>query len=126
MKALTNMRRSTRGRLVQAAATLALTVGASAAALAGPPANRPSEMRSAAISLAGLDLSTPEGLGAARDRVRKAAHKLCRHVADSFDLSRDANFAACVDETFTSAMARLTEHPTGVVARSVAGPGYPR
>lgn len=105
------------------AVTLALAVAASVTAIAGPPSKIASESRSAAVSLAGLDLSTPEGLEAARDRVRKASKQLCKRVANPDDRSRNANYKACVDESSTTAMAQASMRALGVVARSDAAPG---
>src|SRR5947209_8771815 len=55
--------------------------------------------RSAVVSLAGLDLSTPEGARIARGRLLRTARHLCSLVADHLDLSNQSNFAACVDES---------------------------
>jgi UrcA family protein len=89
-------------------ALLALCVLASAAVTAPAAAATPAA-RSANVSLAGLDLSTPEGVRLARERLRGAARRLCSQVADDLDLSRQTNFVACVDETLAAALRKVTE-----------------
>ena len=60
---------------------LALCVIGSADALAGSEVDA-SVARSSKVSIAGLDLSTPLGARAARERLRQTARKLCAQVAD--------------------------------------------
>lgn len=95
---------------IRTIALLALCALASASAVAGSPTGAAPVTRTANVSLADLDLSTPEGARAARERLRKEARRLCSQVADSEDLSHQTNFAACVDETLANAL------------RQVAGP----
>jgi UrcA family protein len=89
-------------------ALLALCVLASAA-VAAPPTDTTPVTRSAKVSLADLDLSTPEGVRAARERLRGTARRLCTQVADDLDLSHQPNFVACVDETLAAALRKVTE-----------------
>jgi UrcA family protein len=89
-------------------ALLTLCVLASAA-VAGPTSDTAPVRRSARVSLAGLDLSTPDGARAARERLRGTARRLCGQVADDLDLSHQSNFVACVDETLATALRRVTE-----------------
>jgi|SRR5260370_26988151 UrcA family protein len=91
-----------------AIALLALCVLASAAA-AAPTSDTAPVTRSAKVSLAGLDLSTPDGARAARERLRGTARRLCAQVADGLDLSHQSNFVACVDETLAAALRQATE-----------------
>ena len=80
--------------------------------------------RSANVSLAGIDLSTPEGVRLARDRLRVTARLLCTRVADDFDLSHQANFVACVDETLAAALRKVTETGTSkTTAKAAQTPG---
>jgi UrcA family protein len=83
---------------------LALCALASANAVAGSQMGAAPVTRTARVSLAGLDLSTPEGARAARERLRKTARRLCAEVADSLDLSHQPNFVKCVDETLAAAL----------------------
>jgi UrcA family protein len=89
-------------------ALLALCVLASAAE-AAPPSDGALVTRSAKVSLAGLDLSTPDGARAARERLRGTARRLCAQVADDLDLSHHSNFVACMEETLAAALRRVTE-----------------
>jgi UrcA family protein len=90
-------------------ALLALCVLLASAAVAAPPTDTAPVTRSAKVSLAGLDLSTPEGARAARERLRGTARRLCTQVADDFDLSHQPNFVAFVDETWAAALRKVTE-----------------
>jgi UrcA family protein len=96
---------------------LSLCVMGSAEALAGSEVDA-SVTRSAKVSITRLDLSTPEGTRAARERLRQTARKLCAQVADELDLSRHANFLACVDESVAKAMRQVA--PSSIVAGATA------
>jgi UrcA family protein len=96
---------------------LALGVTGSANALAGSEVDA-SVARSAKVSIAGLDLSTPQGARAARERVRQTARKLCAQVADELDLSHHANYVACVDQSVAQAMQQVA--PPSIVVGSTA------
>jgi len=108
---------------IRAAALLGLS------ALAGAMAAQPSQSNGAIsekVSFAGLDLSTPEGMSAARGRVRAAAHRLCFKLADMQDLSHHANYLDCVDEAVTGAMLQISGAAPSQVAQSRAGQVTPR
>jgi UrcA family protein len=62
------------------------------------------DSRSAKVSIADLDLNTPRGAEAARKRLDQVARHLCQQVADEGDLSKHANYLACVDETLAKAL----------------------
>jgi UrcA family protein len=96
---------------------LALCIMGSADALAGSEVDAP-VTRSAKVSITGLDLSTPQGARAARERLRRTARKLCAQVTDELDLSRHANYLACVDESVAKAMQQVA--PPSVVAGATA------
>jgi UrcA family protein len=89
-------------------ALLALSVLASAAEAAAPTRDTAPVTRSAKVSLAGLDLSTPDGARAARERLHATARRLCAQVADNLDLSHQSNFVACVDEALAAALTALS------------------
>jgi UrcA family protein len=59
------------------------------------------------LSLSGLDLSTPEGMSTARERVHQAARSLCGEVADDLDLSHRENFLKCVDTTIAQGLEQI-------------------
>jgi UrcA family protein len=65
------------------------------------------ESRTKVVPLADLDLTTPAGLRAAADRVRKAARTLCMQLSDFNDLSRHSNYVACVDDAMAGVLPQL-------------------
>jgi UrcA family protein len=80
------------------------------------------ETRSAKVTFAGLDLSTSDGVNAARERLRDTAGRLCSLVADELDLSHHDNYVKCVDDAMARAMPRLEELARkNVPPRSLAG-----
>ena len=87
------------------------------AALADQP--QAAVSRSARVSLTDLDLSTPEGAQAARERVRATARRLCGQLIDPLDLGLSAHFVACVDRAVAAALRQIAPPQ---LARD-AGPG---
>jgi UrcA family protein len=67
---------------------------------------RNSVTRAANVSVADLDLSTPEGSRVARERLEAMARRLCAELALSKDLSYRPNWAACVNDTIVGALAQ--------------------
>jgi UrcA family protein len=65
---------------------------------------RNSVTRAANVSLADLDLSTPQGSRVARERLEAMARRLCAELARSSDLSYPPNWAACVKDTVAGAL----------------------
>ncbi len=80
---------------------------ASVAVRAESPAKTSPETATAAVSLADLDLTTPAGMDAARERVTLAAQKLCRHFLDDRKASSWATYTDCSRETVASAFRQL-------------------
>jgi UrcA family protein len=66
------------------------------------------------VSLAGIDLSTQAGVDAARERLHKAARRLCLSMEDDMDLSHTSNFRKCVDQ----AMSVSTQHLDALLSTS--------
>ena len=62
--------------------------------------------RAANISLADLDLSTPEGSRAAHERLETMAQRLCTELARNRELTYQPNYAACVHDTLVGAWAQ--------------------
>jgi UrcA family protein len=83
---------------IRTAALIALFTLASAGALAD---------QQPVLSLADLDLSTPAGVDAARDRLQQTARQRCSQIADRQDLSHQPNFIACMDETLADALRQI-------------------
>lgn len=67
---------------------------------------RNSVIRGVNVSLADLDLSTLEGVRIARERLEAMARRLCGELARRQDLSYQPNYAACVHDTLTGALAQ--------------------
>jgi UrcA family protein len=65
------------------------------------------ESVSASVSLADLDVSTPEGIRAARARLARVAQHLCRKFGDERKVSDQATYADCYRETLADALRRL-------------------
>jgi UrcA family protein len=68
------------------------------------------------VSLSGLDLSTPEGVHAAQERVRLAARRVCAKVANSADMQRQLDYITCIDEAMAPVVARID-----AMSRQVSG-----
>src|SRR3984893_6402265 len=59
------------------------------------------------VALADLDLSTPEGMRVARDRLHTMAQRVCAAPADNRVPSSQPTFAACVDRTVGNALRQI-------------------
>ncbi len=81
------------------------------AALAVPVARpgpaRVLEAATASVSLSGIDLSTAQGLSAARERITAAANRLCGAFEDVRKADHAQLRAECVQESVTRALAQL-------------------
>jgi UrcA family protein len=84
-------------------------VGAVAPAQTPPPS-------ALKVSLTGLDLSTPEGVHAAQERVRLAARRVCAKVANSADMQRQLDYITCIDDAMAPVVARIE-----AMSRQVSG-----
>ena len=101
----------TTARLLLGATTVVCALFAgSAAALADETQTTVS--RNARVSLTDLDLSTPEGMQAARERVRATARRSCLQLSDPDDLFALWTFQACVDRAVTAALRQVTRPTT--------------
>jgi UrcA family protein len=65
------------------------------------------EIRSSAVSLAGLDLSTPAGANAARERVHEAARVVCNRAKDPYALAPHWDYVNCVASAEKGALQQL-------------------
>ena len=92
---------------VLAGACAALFAVAPLTALADPPTAPATHTLESKVSLADLDLSTPEGVRAARKRLRGKAEYLCRQLWDSTSASFRWTYAACVQATLAEAIQQL-------------------
>jgi UrcA family protein len=62
---------------------------------------------STTVSLAGNDLSTPQGVSTARERVHRAARVACRRAEDPFNLASHWEYIKCVDRTEKLALQQI-------------------
>jgi UrcA family protein len=65
------------------------------------------EIRSSTVSLAGIDLSTPAGQSAARERVHEAARVVCSRAQDPHDLAPSWGYVKCVASSEQNAWKQL-------------------
>jgi UrcA family protein len=109
----------------QVLALVALAALAGPALAAGTVDEAASIARSARISLAGLDLSTPTGVGAAKERLRKTAQNLCFEIEDRQDLARDQHYVQCVNQTVARTWQQLIARLQGAAQIPVARASEP-
>ena len=67
------------------------------------------ETRVAKVSLADLDVSTPEGLRVAHERLHRTARHLCSQLADMRSIAHQPEFVRCVDEALANALRQIKE-----------------
>lgn len=91
--------------------------GISSAQTPSKPANVPDALK---VSLAGLDLSTPQGIRAAHERVRIAARRLCAKVANSADMQRQLDYIACIDDAMAPVVAQIDDMSRKTSAQRLA------
>jgi UrcA family protein len=88
---------------IRAAALVAMFALTSAVALA----DQPPPTRVAKVSLAGLDLSTPEGARAAYERIKSTAERLCFQLSNTRKIDDQAVYYACVIDTLADTVRRI-------------------
>jgi UrcA family protein len=88
------------------AAIVACTLFAGAA-FADPPAAPAADIRAAKVSLAGLDLSTPEGAHAAHARIKIVAKRLCFQIEDPSEIDHLEAYQMCVLKTLADTVRRI-------------------
>jgi UrcA family protein len=99
--------RSSLACVVRKVAVIALCAIAPFAAMADQQPAMTSVTRTTHVSFADIELSTPAGQRAARERLHQIARRLCAEVAGPQDISHQSNFVACVDETLANALRQL-------------------
>ena len=94
--------------LLPAATLAAILLPVTDTVLANPPpvAAKP-ESVAATVSLADLDISTPEGIQAANARLAQATRRLCRKLGDNRRVSDSATYADCYRETLANALRQV-------------------
>jgi UrcA family protein len=78
-----------------------------AVTLADPPTVPVVATRSAKVSLADLDLSTPAGARVAYERISRLAERLCDDRGDPWNKYHAATYAACVRESVADAVRQI-------------------
>jgi UrcA family protein len=96
---------------------MALVALAPVAANADQAAAAAPHTRVADVSLADLDLSTPEGMSAARERLHTMAQRICMGP-DNHGLSSQPHVVACVDSTVASALEGISKQQTNTTVRN--------
>jgi UrcA family protein len=91
--------------------------GISSAQTPPKPADVPETLR---VSLAGLDLSTPQGIQAAHERARMAARRLCAKIANSADMQRQLDYIACIDDAMAPVVAQIDDMSRKTSAQRLA------
>jgi|SRR5277367_3661011 len=76
-------------------------------AAVGKPSAPQAADHSAVVSLKGLDLSTDQGMQAARDRITATARRLCDRLIDPWSVSHYPDYVGCVEESTTAALSQL-------------------
>jgi UrcA family protein len=107
---------------------LAATCGAAAALIAFAAvvaaqehSAKAPETLSANVSLADLDLTTPQGERVARERLQTAATRLCNTFGDTRRVSNAATVEACTRDALNDALSRLNVRRLAAADRK--GPG---
>jgi UrcA family protein len=95
--------------LLPAVALAVMLAGVTDSVLADPrPPAAKAESVAATVSLADLDVSTPEGVRAASARLAKVAQRLCRKLGDARRVSDWATYTECYRETLANALRQVT------------------
>ena len=100
-------------------ALLAAAVLVPAVTQAGPTGRKEPEIRTFAVSVADLDLSTESGARIAKERISAAAWKLCSRLENSRQVDHRETTNDCYRDAVAAASARLTP-PTQVAGTSSA------
>lgn len=91
--------------------------GTSLAQTPSKPADAPDTLK---VSLGGLDLSTPQGIQAAYERVRMAARRLCAKVLNSGDIQRQLDYITCIDDAIAPVVAQIDDMSRKTSAQRLA------
>jgi UrcA family protein len=75
------------------------------------------------VLMAGLDLTTQQGLAAARNRLHEAARQSCSQIIGNREPPDPANFLSCVDDRLRSELQQINrETRAAIVAQGSAWP----
>jgi UrcA family protein len=88
---------------------------------ADTPPVPPNDIRTAKVSLAGLDLTTADGVNAAYERLSIVAQRLCLQLGDDRKISYRETYEACVTETLADAVRRINLPVLAASEKSLGG-----
>ena len=94
-----------------------------AVTLADPTGRKEPEIRTAAVSVADLDLNTEAGARIAHERISAAAWKLCRRFDNASQVDHRETTNDCYRDAVAAASARLM--PPAQVADTTSSPKEP-
>ncbi len=113
--------RLTRTR-VRAAALIAVCLAVPIAALS-QQATVVAPTSAAKVSLTDLDLTTSEGIAAARDRLQSTARQLCSQQLDNLEPSHRVDFLSCVDNSLIHELQQVSSKArAAILAHNSAWP----
>jgi UrcA family protein len=92
---------------VRATCLVAVCVAVPIAALAHQPSVA-APASASTMSLAGLDLTTPEGIAVARNRLHETARQICSQPVDTAEPSDRADFLRCMDITLINELKQVS------------------
>jgi UrcA family protein len=108
--------------VVRAAALIAVCVAMPIATLAQEPAVA-TPTSAAKVSLAGLDLTTSQGIAAARNRLHEAASQSCSQAVDNREPADRASFLGCMNNALISELKQINGSTrAAIVAHGLAWP----
>jgi UrcA family protein len=102
---------------IKAVVMIALVAMAPVAANADQRAVTASTSRVTDVSLADLDLSTPDGMRVARERLHTMAQRICAGP-ENRGLTSQPQLVACVDATVAGALGGISMHQTNATVRN--------
>ncbi len=100
--------------------TLAQTVGFATVAHAGGKPGAGIGTESVEVTLADLNLATPEGQVEAQRRLAVTAKRLCREVVSSRHIEASVALADCIHDALTPAMAKVSRLAAATATPPVA------
>jgi UrcA family protein len=107
---------------VRAAGLIAVCLAVPIAALAQTPLVA-APTNAVKLSLAGLDLTTSEGVAAARDRLQGTARQFCSQQAGNLEPSHRADFLSCIDNTLITELKQVSSNArAAIIAHGSAWP----
>jgi UrcA family protein len=107
---------------VRAAALIAVCLALPIAALAQQPSGA-APTSAGKVSLAGLDITTPVGAAAARNRLHETARQICSQPVGNLEPSDRADFLSCIDNTLISELKQVNSSArAAIVAGGSAWP----